>query len=140
MKPARYIFVNKGLKMSPGKIGAQTAHAEMMATMDGVSRSALDATDGDKLFQHWLDTGYTKLVMEVRDSEHLYWVERYLQEHGYLTYLVIDEGRTEIDPHSPTAMAVELVDRDSEKVQAHFQDFRTYKDRKEQPKKKRLLG
>lgn len=149
MNPVRYIFINRGLKMTPGKIAAQAAHAEMLAMEDFFRRHhndeariesgrlVIDTDDEGRLYNEWIGSGhYTKLVMLAEDSEHLHTIERYLRERGYKTYLVIDEGRTEIARHSPTAMAVELVDKDEERVQQHFGEFRTYKEKKPEPHKK----
>lgn len=137
MRPARYIFINRGLGMSPGKIAAQAAHAETLAMYDIMAVETEKKRGGPELFREWYDSGhYAKLVMLAEDTEQLYSIERYLNERGYTTFLVIDEGRTEIRPFSPTALAVELVDRDDELVKSHFESFRTYKPEKVKPKKR----
>jgi peptidyl-tRNA hydrolase len=145
-KPVRYIFINRGLGMTPGKIAAQAAHAEMLAlhdlfnTVPNKQPEGLWMTTQESLYDEWYDSGhYTKLTMLAEDSEHLRNIKDYIEARGYRTYLVIDEGRTEISPHSPTALAVELVDKDEERVQQHFGDFRTYKEKKP-PKKKKRFG
>lgn len=145
MRPVRYIFINRGLGMSPGKIAAQAAHAEGLAQHDfhyGRERDSGEWYEPQAvLYREWINSGhYTKLAMLAQDTEHLYTIERYLKERGYKTYLVIDEGRTEIAAHSPTALAVELVDKDDERVQQHFGDFKVYKEKKPPaPKKKRRI-
>lgn len=137
MKPVRYIFINKGLGMSAGKIGAQAAHAEMLALNDYHSIFTESGPSAKALFREWVDSGhYTKLVMEARDSEHLKNIQTYLEARGHKTYLVIDEGRTEIEPFSPTALGVHLVDKDDPRTQQHFGNFRVYKDRPLKKKKK----
>lgn len=131
--------------MTPGKIGAQAAHAEMLAMYDYHRADLAHVTDLElelnhswllkqaPLFTEWIDSGhYTKLTMLAEDSEHLRNIKDYIEARGYRTYLVIDEGRTEIAPHSPTALAVELVDKDDERVQQHFGEFRTYKEKKKE--------
>jgi peptidyl-tRNA hydrolase len=93
------------------------------------------------LFDEWLTSGhYTKLVMQADNESILSNVKEYLETRGYRTYLVIDEGRTEIDPFTKTALAVELVDKDDERVQQHFGEFRTYKPPKPDLKKRRTGG
>jgi PTH2 family peptidyl-tRNA hydrolase len=121
--PVMYIFVNKGLGMSTGKVAAQVGHA--------VGRSLIGTVGPNPALIHeYMEKGETKIVLEVRDTEHLLMAERYLNEHNLKTYLVIDEGRTEIAPLSPTAMATEIVDKDSELVKFALGGFKTYKDPK----------
>ena len=122
--------------MTPGKIAAQAAHAEMLAMEYQLQN---DKTRSNPLYREWRDSGhYTKLTMLAENTEHLFCIERYLQNRGYKTFLVIDEGRTEIAAHSPTALAVELVDKEDERTLQHFGDFRSYKEKK--PEKKKRFG
>lgn len=113
-----YIVANKGLGMSPGKLAAQVAHAAVKAYETSV-QSDIDS---------WNQSGHTKIVLEARDTEHLLMVERYLNDRGIWTELIIDEGRTEIDPHTPTALGVAIVDKDDENIKFAFGDLRTYKE------------
>jgi peptidyl-tRNA hydrolase len=127
MKPVMYIVANKGLGMSPGKLAAQVAHAAVNAYR--LSNTKLGTLDQEvKLRMNWFDTGHTKIVLEARDTEHLLMVERYLNERGFLTTLIIDEGRTEIDPHTPTALGIQIVDKEDPDVQFAFADLRTYRE------------
>lgn len=127
MNPVMYLFVNKGLGMSTGKTAAQASHAAV---------EAYNKSD-QSMIDEWYKGGhYTKLVMEARDTEHLLMIERYLTDRQIRTALIIDEGRTEIDPHTPTALGCVIVDKDDEEVKAIFSSFRTYRDPKpEAPKK-----
>src|SRR5215210_4408408 len=103
MKPVQYIVANKGLGMSGGKLAAQVAHAAVKAIEYQFMLS-------DTMLEQWNATGHTKIVLEARDTEHLLMVERFLNERGIKTFLIIDEGRTEIAPHTPTALATSIVD------------------------------
>lgn len=119
--------------MSPGKVAAQAAHAEMLALIDYHEDPGFYEADSDSkdLYREWIDSGhYTKLVMLAEDDQQLYNIETYLCDRGYKTFPVIDEGRTEIQPFSFTAMSVQLVDKDQERIQQHFGEFRTYKEKK----------
>jgi len=101
--PVMYIFVNKSIGMSPGKMAAQVAHAAVKAS-DGSVASLRNA---------WNEYGfYTKLVLEARDAEHLETIRKYLQDRSITSWLIIDEGRTEIKKHTPTALGVEIIDKD----------------------------
>ena len=145
MRPARYIFLNRGLNMSGGKCAAQAAHAETLAMADyfgfvvadecGASSTEkekaweeLQARQGD-LINKWLGEGhYAKYVMSAEDSTQMYTFERYLRDRGFKTYMVIDEGHTEGTYFVPTAMAVELVDKDEERTDSIFGEFKLYRD------------
>lgn len=73
---------------------------------------------------------YTKLVMEARDAEQLQWFNHYITERDFATSLIIDEGRTEIEAFSPTALGVEIVDKDDPHTAATFGGFKTYRENK----------
>lgn len=116
-----YIFINKGLGMSTGKTAAQAGHAAVEAF--SISQS--------HLIGEWrLGLHYAKYIMECRDREHLLDTERYLKERGFKTALIIDEGHTEIDPIVPTALGVEIVDKDDPHTAATFSSFKLYRDPK----------
>lgn len=117
-KPVMYLIANKGLGMSPGKLAAQVAHAAVKAY----------EMSPEDFIEQWNDSGHTKIVLEARDTEHLLCVREYLTDKGFDGYLVIDEGRTEIAPHTPTVLGMSLVDKVDEQVQFAFSDLRTYKE------------
>lgn len=124
MDPCMYIFVNRDLGMSAGKVGAQAAHA-------GVEAFRISE---ESLVNQWYMGGhYKKLVMLARDTEHLLIIERYLNERGLKTKLIIDEGMTEIPAHTATALGVEIVDKDSGHVKATFESFKLYREKKPEP-------
>jgi PTH2 family peptidyl-tRNA hydrolase len=119
--PVMYLIANKGLGMSPGKLAAQVAHGAVRAFRfsDTISPSTAD---------YWLENGETKIVLEARDAEHLMLAREYIQKRGFRTFLVIDEGRTEVPALSATVLAVELVDKTDENVKSTFETFKTYKE------------
>jgi PTH2 family peptidyl-tRNA hydrolase len=120
MNPVMYIVLNKGAEMSPGKLAAQAAHAAVEAYL---------ASPDSNLKRVWHRGGhYTKIVLEARDAEHLCNIERYINERGFDTRLIIDEGRTEVAPHTPTALGVEIVDKHDAHVQATFGTFDLYRE------------
>jgi peptidyl-tRNA hydrolase len=149
MKPARYIFLNRSLGMSAGKAAAQAAHAETLAAHDYHHMVFnYEGYSGDRkydwvqnqlaLYNKWYGDGhYAKYVMEAADSVQLTTIERYLNERGFKTYLVIDEGHTEGTYFVPTAMSVELVDKDDERVSSIFGEFKLYRDKEPKPEKPR---
>lgn len=144
MKPARYIFLNRGLKMSSGKCAAQAAHAETLAMHD--MHSALHKVQElapevkgwllrqEELYDKWYwDGHYAKYVMKANDSVQMHTIERYLIDRGFRTYMVIDEGHTEETWMVPTALAIELIDKDDERTGEVFSNFRMYRDPKPEP-------
>lgn len=134
MKPAMYIFVNKGLDMSPGKIAAQAGHAATEATLlshPSLSDTPDNATwiERSKLWDKWREgLHYAKYVMEARDNEHIRDIKFYLEERGFRCVLIIDEGHTEIKPIQPTALGVALVDKDDPHTAATFSSFKLYRE------------
>lgn len=133
MKPAMYIFINKGLGMSTGKTAAQASHAAVEAFRLSMKHEYA-VYEETNLVRLWYRGGhYMKLVMEARDSAHLRDTERYLNDRGFKTTLIIDEGHTEVAPITPTALGVELVDKDDPHTAATFESFRLYKDQPAPP-------
>lgn len=118
MNPVMYIFINKGLKMSTGKCVAQGAHAACEAVR--ISKP--------EMVKAWNEYGfYTKMVMEARDADHLKDIQKYLQDRDIKSALIIDEGRTEILKHTPTALGVEIIDKNT--LGPVFQEFDLFKDK-----------
>jgi peptidyl-tRNA hydrolase len=111
-----YIFVNSQAGMSAGKMAAQAAHAAVEAYR--ISRN--------DLIQEWyLGKHYTKLVMDGGDGFQLGVIQNYLESRSFASDLIIDEGRTEIEPFTPTALGVEIVDKDDPHTSATFESFKT---------------
>lgn len=138
LNPVMYLFLNKGLGMSTGKAAAQASHAAVLVAEDYYQYKTVAEND---LYREWMDSGhYTKLVMEIEDSVTMYSVQQYLGKRGYKTQMVIDEGRTENTAFKPTAMAVEVVDKDDPRTAGVFGEFKLYKEKsKGEPKKKGFL-
>lgn len=105
--------------MSAGKLAAQVAHGAVRA---------YEISD-KKLIDDWnLGQHYTKLVMLARDNDHIRNIQKYIEDRGFKTALIIDEGLTEIDPHQPTALGVEIVDKEIDHVLETFSTFELYRD------------
>lgn len=118
-KPVIYVFVNKGLHMSTGKLSSQVGHA----VMEVAARATTEE------MQAWVSAPHRYMViLEARSESHLRNIEKYLEERGYGGWGVVDEGANEIDPHTITAMATTILDKDDEKVQLAFSTFKTYRD------------
>lgn len=106
--------------MSAGKIAAQVAQASIGAYR--ISNA--------KIAAQWWDIGqhHPTYVMLARDDMHLAFIERYLRDRNFDTFIMIDEGMTEIEPITPTALAVEIVDKADPHTAATFMAFELYRD------------
>lgn len=114
-----YIFVNKGLGMSVGKVAAMAAH--------GATEAVLGSDP--LLVKKWREGGhYCKLVMQAKDEEELSRIDKYITDRGFKTFRIIDEGMTEIDPMSFAALGVEVVSREDPHVEKTFSIFQLYRD------------
>jgi peptidyl-tRNA hydrolase len=76
----------------------------------------------------WYKGGhYTKIVLETEGD--LSDVSGYLGARGFKNAVIVDEGRTELDPFTPTAIGCAIVDKDNPHVQATFGEFGLYRDK-----------
>lgn len=136
MNPVQYIILNKGAGMSIGKAAAQAAHA----SVEGVRISA--KVEGgnpwdSSIVNRWYRGGhYSKIVLEVKDELALLKALSYINARGFKAALIIDEGRTEVEALTTTALGCEIVDKDWPHARETFAAFSLYKD---QPKRRRLF-
>lgn len=135
MRPVQYIILNKGAGMSPGKLAAQAAHA----SVEGLRASAKTEWGNpwdSSIVNLWYRAGhYTKIVLEVESEQALLNAQQYIIARGFKCGLIIDEGRTEVDPLTLTAIGSEIVDKDWQHARDTFSVFKLYRD--EQRAKKR---
>ena len=117
--PIQYIFLNKGLHMSTGKAAAQATHASIMGVL----------ASNEKRRKVWADANErTVIILEARDVEHLASINVYLTQRGVTTRPIIDEGVNEIDPHTLTALASTILNKDDEDEVEPFKTFNLYRD------------
>lgn len=118
-RPFVYVFANKGLGMSAGKLSAQVAHAVMMAGVEQPKEK----------FKSWANSMHrTIIVLEANDETHMRNIHSYLKERGFKMSLIVDEGVNEITPFTVTAMASEILDRNDPNVEDAFAGFKLYTD------------
>ena len=133
MNPVQYILINKGAAMSAGKMAAQAAHA----SVEGVRLSARGPNGNPwdaSLVNRWYQGGhYAKIVLEVADAQALLVAKEYISSRGFKCALIIDEGRTEIEPMTSTALGCEVVDKDWPHARETFSVFKLYTDEKPAP-------
>lgn len=118
--PVLYIFINKGLQMSSGKIAAQA----LQAGYGGLRESK------EALLDTWWNEGghHTTLILEARNEKHLENIQDYLKSRDVNSYMMIDEGMTEVDSHTKTALGCELVDKNDPHFRKAFESFKLYRD------------
>lgn len=106
IKYRQYVVVPKKPKMSTGKIASQTAHATFMALEKQRENSNKTKLKCDShIIEYWKNTGMCVIVLQCKDSNQLMGIARYLEEWKVPNHLYIDEGLTEVDMGTPTALA-----------------------------------
>jgi PTH2 family peptidyl-tRNA hydrolase len=119
MNPVMYIFLNRELRMSTGKSAAQAAHAAV---------EAYKLSDPELIVAWYVGGHYTKLVMAAEDTIQMNNIGNYIMDRGFHVAWIVDEGRTEVRPHSLTALGVEIVDKDDRHTAATFEGFKVFRE------------
>ena len=112
----QYVIVPKIPDMSRGKIASQVAHATYFALAKSTDK---------KLIKLWERTGCCVIVLECMDVTALLSADKYLDQWNIIHHLYIDEGHTEVDALTPTALATGVI---AEKDQWIFEQFKLFKD------------
>ena len=136
MNPVQYIIINKSLNMSTGKVAAQAVHAGQQGLLTHVANDTTKSPYNSSIVNRWMMGGHKAVV--VLEADDLVVAERYINDRGFKTALIIDEGRTEIEPMTPTAIGTGIVDKDQGHVRATFGEFALYSD--SAPSKPDVLG
>ena len=102
----KMVFViNTSLKMKPGKLASQTAHAAVSLYVKSKSSSKKHFIFFNEI-DIWLQQGQKKIVLKGQDSEHLINLEKQAHESQILTEIIRDAGRTHLIPGSLTCLAL----------------------------------
>lgn len=88
------ILCRMDLKMAPGKLAAQSAHASLHAAMK-VDKKKLDA---------WLKEGATKIVLKVKDEKELLAFKK--KAAKLPNALILDAGKTFFKEPTHTCLAI----------------------------------
>ncbi|CAB4196904.1 pth2 Peptidyl-tRNA hydrolase [uncultured Caudovirales phage] len=102
-----YLIVRESLNMSPGKIGAQCAHAAQMLMIlynQTVSEHLCgwNVTFNKSIFEEWLESSFRKVVLKADEKE---WLKIKTECKDEMV-LVIDAGLTEIPSGSETVIGL----------------------------------
>ena len=98
----QYVILPAELGMSTGKAVSQGCHAAHMA---------LKMENPDKILV-WEAKGQCVLVCRVKTIAALKDTLMYLRDAGITCHLYIDEGYTEVDAFTPTALATGIIEPD----------------------------
>lgn len=96
-------IVRTDLSMRAGKVAAQVGHAALGAYQDLI---AANRTDWNEDLAKWEENGPAKIVLKAKNKEELVDMHNRAKEAGLNTHLVIDEGRTQIEPGSYTVCSI----------------------------------
>jgi len=96
MELKQVIIARTDLKLSPGKLAAQVAHAAVLCTLKS-----------DKmLINEWNSRGSKKTVLKAKNDGELYKLKQLAEDYGLKTQLITDAGRTEIEAGTETCLAI----------------------------------
>ncbi len=90
------ILMRKDLKLPPGKMAAQAAHASVEAAF----KSEL------MVVKKWRQNGAKKVVLKVDTVEGIYEYARLAEDNGLVTAIITDAGKTVIAPGTVTCCAI----------------------------------
>jgi len=93
------IVVRGDLKMSPGKIAAQTCHA----ALEGYRKVSAESP---RIIRSWKAQGEPIIVLKIQNMERLKCIANSAIENGLPTSMIIDAGRTEVAAGSATCCAI----------------------------------
>jgi len=90
------IVVRADLGMGTGKVAAQASHASL---------KAYEYADEDAK-RAWKQGGQKKIVLKVNSERDLYRLNEEAKHHGLPSAVIEDAGHTQVDPGTPTALAI----------------------------------
>lgn len=95
------IVVRENLKMSPGKLAVQVAHASVGAIYNRSGVYLAKAT-----LENWFAEGFKKIVLKVPSIKEIITLEGKCIEQNIPFYTVYDFGLTELDPNTLTCIGI----------------------------------
>ncbi|MDE1798709.1 MAG: peptidyl-tRNA hydrolase Pth2 [Candidatus Micrarchaeota archaeon] len=93
------LAVRVDLKMKPGKMAAQAAHAAIDAYLDATRKDPRRASE-------WLMRGMPKVAVKVAGERELVKLYQDAKDMGLPCSLIVDAGRTQIEPGSKTCVGI----------------------------------
>ena len=102
----QYVIVPKRPRMSKGKIASQVAHATFLAI-----ENQTEPPSENKIYE-WIKNGMCVIVLQCKNSLELFGIAKYLEQWDIPHHLYIDEGLTEVNMGTPTALATGILTED----------------------------
>ncbi len=93
------IVAREDLRLSPGKLAAQVAHAAVACALDTKKQNP-------RWFNKWQNEGGKKAVVKVNSEEDFYPLKEKAEQLKIATYVVEDAGLTEIPPGTKTVLGI----------------------------------
>ncbi len=93
------VAVRKDIKLSPGKMAAQVAHAAVSCALKA-KKSKPD------WFDAWYSEGQRKVVVKVQSEKDLIKLMNLAEDRRLTTALIVDAGLTEIPPGTVTCLGI----------------------------------
>lgn len=121
--PTQYVFVNKSLKMDPGKVAAQVAHAQEELLHELIQ---IGGEEFERYKKFISQNPRTTIILEVKDTAELYKVVSYLESCKIRVGIYVDE-KGEDYLLEPTAFATEYVDKEDSRINLIFRNFNLYR-------------
>ena len=111
IKYKQFVIVPKKPKMSPGKIASQVAHATFMA-LENQKYGWDSELFAGRIVRKWKKNGMCVVVLQCKNSLELFGIAEYLKQWKVPYHLYIDEGLTEVNMGTPTALATGVLTED----------------------------
>ena len=93
------IVVRDDIRMSPGKLAAQVAHAAVTCALDAKARKP-------KWFSAWYSEGQRKVVLRAQTLDELKDLEERAKRAGLTHNMITDAGLTELPPNTATCLGI----------------------------------
>jgi PTH2 family peptidyl-tRNA hydrolase len=93
------IVTRSDLKLSPGKLAAQVAHAAVACALD-------TKKDNSKWFNNWQSEGAKKAVVKVESEEDFYLLKEKAEDLNIVAHIISDAGHTEIPVGTITVLGI----------------------------------
>ncbi len=93
------IVVRTDIKLSPGKMAVQVAHAAVTCALESKAKKP-------RWFKEWYNEGQKKVVVKVKEMEELFFLKEKAKALGITTSLIKDAGKTEVEPGTITCLGI----------------------------------